>query len=272
MQLVVLAGVGDAEALGKAVAEVVGCTALQCNAVVHHRLDCIGSLCTCELFLLGFLTDYRRDSQCLGIKIAVNLEHFEGFFLGFLSGGVHCVAFLPEEFRGAKERTGCLFPSYDRAPLVVELGQVAVGVDYLFIMLAEKRFGCGADGEALGELFLTADCYPRTFGSEALDVILFLLEKAFGDKHRHIDILVACLLKAPVHIRLHKLPDCIAVGADYHAALYARIINELSLFYYIGVPFCKVLVAAGDSLDHFFVVSHIYSSKKVFYRNISIIL
>lgn len=202
------------------------------------------------------MTDNCRDRKGLAVKIVVNVEHTQGLLLSLLRGFVHCMTLLPQKFRGAQERTGGFFPSYNAAPLVVELWKVAVGVDDLFVVLAEKRLGGWAHSQTLVELFLTADSYPCTFGSKALNVILLLLEQAFGDKHRHINVLVTGLLKAAVKVSLDIFPNSVAVGTDHHAALYAGIINQLCLFYDVGIPFCKILVAACDSLDHFFIVSH----------------
>ena len=238
---------------------------------MHHRLYRIGGLGARELFLLGFSADNRGNSHCFLIEIVVNIEHFKGFFLSLLGGGVHSVTLLPEELGGAQERTGSFFPSYNAAPLIVELGQVAVCIDDLFIVLAEKCFGCRANGKTLGELFLTADSYPSALGSKALDVVFFLLQKAFGNKHGHVNVLMACFLKASVQVGLNKLPDSVAVGADHHAALYARIVYKLGLFYYVGVPFCEINVAARNCLDHFFVACHISASVGFLLYNISII-
>ncbi len=260
VELVVLAGKGDAKALGKAVSEIVRGAALQSNAVVHHRLDGIGSLRAGELLLFGLLTGHGRDRHGFGIKIGVDLEHTQGLFLCFLGGGVHGVTLLPEKFRGAQERTRGLFPSHHAAPLVVELGQVAVGVDDLFVVLTEQGLGGRTHSQTLGELFLTADRHPRTLRRKALHMILFALQKALGNKHGHIDVFVTGLLEASVHVRLHQLPNRVAVGTDNHAALDARIISQLRLFDNVGVPFCKILVAARDSLDHLFISSHMNAS------------
>ena len=203
VELVVLACVGDAEALCEAVAEIVRGSALKSNAVVHHRFDGICRLGARELFLLGFLTDNCGNSEGLGVKVGVDLEHSQGFLLSLLGGGVHGVTLLPEKLRGSQKRTGGFFPAYHAAPLVIELGKVAVGLDNLFIVLAEERFGGGTNRKTLGELFLTADRYPRAFGCKALYVVFFSLKKALGNEHRHIHVLVTGFLEASVHVSLH---------------------------------------------------------------------
>ena len=172
------------------------------------------------------------------------------------------MTFLPEEFRCTKERTGCLFPSYNAAPLIVELRKITVCVDNLFIMLTEKSFRCRTDAKTLLKLFLTAYSNPCTFGGKALNMVFFFLQKTFGNKHRHINILVTCFFETAVKVSLNIFPDSISVGADNHTALYARIVNELSFFNDVGVPFCKVLISACDSFNHFFVVCHYIPSVK----------
>ena len=256
MELVVLAGVGDAEALGKTIAEVVGSTALECDAVVHHWLNGVGRFRAGKFFLLGLLTDDRRNRECLGVEIAVDVQHTQGLLLRFFRSGVHGVTFLPEKFGGAQEGTGGLFPADDRAPLIVKLGQVAVGIDDLLVMLAEQGLRGRTDSQTLVELFLTADRHPCAFGRKALNVVFLALQETFGNEHRHVDVLVTGLLEAAVKVSLHELPDRVTVGADHHAALYAGIVNQFRLFDDIGIPFCKILVAAGNRLDHFFIFSH----------------
>ena len=219
MELVVLACVCYAEALCKAVAEVVRGTALQSNAVVHHRLTCIGFFCACKFFLFGLSADYRRNCKRFSVEALVNVEHTQCFFSCLFLCFVHCVTFLPQELGSTQERTCCLFPSNNTAPLIVKLGQITVCIDYLLVMLAEKRFGSRANAKTLGKLFLSSDCYPRTFGSKSLNVVFFLLKQAFGDKHWHIDILVTCFLKSAVKVSLYIFPDCIAVRSDYHTSL-----------------------------------------------------
>ena len=80
---------------------------------------------------------------------------------------------------------------------------------------------------------------PCNLGSKALDMILFSLKKAFGNKHGHHDVFVAESLESRVEILLNVSPNCIAVGSDYHAALKRGILGKLCLSYNIGIPFAK---------------------------------
>ena len=91
-------------------------------------------------------------------------------------------------------------------------------MDDICVVFAEQDFGGGADAKALGQLFLSAMCYPGDFGGEACYVIFFFLEEAFGDKHRHIYVFVAGGFEAAVEFGLDVFPYCVAVGADDHAA------------------------------------------------------
>ena len=121
-------------------------------------------------------------------------------------------------------------------------------------MLAEERLGGGTDGKSLGELVLAAKGYPRALGRKSLYVILFLLEKALGDKHGHVNILVTERLEARVKILLNVLPDRIAVGTDDHASLDAGVVDQLCFFYNVGEPLREVHVHGRDLLHHFCIV------------------
>ena len=188
---------------------------------MHHRLDCVCSLCTCKLFFFCFLTDNSRNSECLSVEIVVNVEHTECFVHSLLGCFVHCVTFLPQELRSSKERTCCFLPSYNTAPLVVELWKVSVCSDNFLIMLAEKSLGGRSYAKTLSELFATAYSNPSTFRSKALNVVFFLLQKAFRNKHWHIYIFVTCFLKTSVEVSLNIFPDSITVRADNHTTLDA---------------------------------------------------
>ena len=108
------------------------------------------------------------------------------------------------------------------------------------VMLAEKRFGGGTDAKSFGQNILTADRHPCALGSKALNVILFALKERFGNKHRHINILVTEPLELSVKYVLDILPDGVAVGTDYHAALDSGIIGKLSFFDNVGIPLSKI--------------------------------
>ena len=127
----------DFKGFGKVVAEVVGGTCLQALAVVHHRFDGVSSLCAGKLFRVGLFAADNRHSQLLLTEVSIDIQDALGFRDCILSGFVHGVAFLPEEFAGTQERTGGFFPTNDAAPLVVQLWQVTVGFDDVFVVVAE---------------------------------------------------------------------------------------------------------------------------------------
>ena len=240
LDLIVACGVLDVESLCKTVAEVVSCTALKSNAVVHHGLYGVGLNSTRELLLLGLLTLDYGNSERLLIEIGINVEHTDGLLTRLFFGLVHSVTLLPEELGGAEERTGGLFPTNNVAPLVVELRQVAVGLNDILVVLAEKSLGGRTDDKSFGELVLSADGYDRALGSKARNVIGFLLQKRLGDEHRHIYVLVTELLELGVKDALDILPDRVSVGADDHTSLNARIVNQLRFLYNVGIPLGKI--------------------------------
>ena len=257
-----IAAVGelDIEGAGEAVPEVVGGTALQTLAIVHHGLDGIGLLGTREFFLIGLDALDDGDGQVFFTHFGIDIQHPHRFCLGFLGGLVHGVALLPQEFGAAQEGAGGFFPAHDAAPLVIQLGQVAVAVDDVGIVLAEQRFAGGAHAQALLQLFLAAHGDPCHLGGEALYVVLFLLQQAFRDEHGHIDVLVAGGLEHPVEDMLDILPDGIAVGADDHAAADAAVIDQLGLFNDVGIPLCEIVLHRGDFGYHFLLICHNFCS------------
>ena len=174
--LIVLIGELNVESLGEAVTEVVGGTGLQCLTVVHQSLDAVGSLGTGELVALGLATLDNGHSQILLTELGVDVQHLLGLDDGLLGGGVDGVTLLPQELTGAQERTGGLFPTYHADPLVVQLGQVAVGMDDIGEVLAEQGLGGGTHAQALLQLLAAAEGDPSHLGSEALYVILLLLQ------------------------------------------------------------------------------------------------
>ena len=262
---------GDVKALCKAVTKVVGCTALKGNTVVHHWLDCICFLSTGKLFFLCLSTDNSRDSQGFLVEIRINLEHSKGFFPCLLLSFVHCMTLLPQKLACTQEWTGSFLPSYNRAPLVIKLWQISVCFNNLAVMLTKQGFRGWANTKSFVKLFVTANSYPSTFRSKALNMVLLLLEQTFGDKHRHIHIFVTCFLKSSVKVSLDILPDSITVWTDNHTSLNTAIINKLCLFYNVGVPLCKVLITACNGRNKLFVISHFHKPLSSLLRIVFII-
>ena len=158
-----------------------------------------------------------------------------------------------------------LLPAQDGAPLVVQLGQVPVGVDDVLIVLTEQGLGGGADAVALLQLLAAAVGDPGALGGEALHVVLFLLEQALRDEHGQVHVFVAGLLKALVQLGLDVLPEGVAVGVavgavDEHA-LDGGVVDELRLPAHVGVPLGEVHLHVGDLLHLLLVgvLSHVVS-------------
>ena len=95
-------------------------------------------------------------------------------------------------------------------------------------------------------------------------MVLFLLQKALGDQHGHIDVLHAHLLKLRIHDVLNVLPDGIAIGPVNEDALYGGVVDQLCLFAHIGVPLGKIDLHIGDLLDFLFF-RHINSSFRKYF-------
>ena len=107
---------------------------------MHQRFNGIGGNRTGKLITLGlFALDYRH-SQTLFAEVGVYVQHALSFGNGFFRGGVDGVSLLPQEFPGAQERTGGLFPADNADPLVVQLREIPVAVNNIFIVVAEQGF------------------------------------------------------------------------------------------------------------------------------------
>ena len=156
----------------------------------------------------------------------------------------------------AQEGAAGLLPAQDAAPLVVELGQVPVGVDDVLVVLAEQGLAGGADAVALLQLLTAAAGDPGALGGEALHVVLLLLQQALGDEHGHGHILVSGGLELPVQLPLHVLPDGEAVGAVDEHTLDAGVVDELRLFAHVGEPLGEVHVPGGDGVHLSLILCH----------------
>ena len=260
LQRIVLIGILHIECTGKAIAEVVRGARLQRLAVVHHSLDRIGILGAGEALLLGLLALEHRDRQVFFTELGVDVQHAHGLLARLLLGGVHGVTLLPPELARAQERAGGLFPADDRAPLVIQLGQVAPRADDLSVVLTEQRLRGRAHAQALLQLLRAAVGDPGDFGGEAFDVILFALQQGLRDKERHRHILVAGLLEHAVQCLLDILPQRLGVRPHDDAALDRRVVNHLRLFDDISIPLGEIHIHGCDLRHQLFLVCHFFCS------------
>ena len=239
-------------------------TGLKRLAVVHHRLDGVGVLRTGEALLLGLFALKHRDGEPFLEELRVDVQHADGLLHGLLSGRMDGVALLPPELAGAEERTGGLFPADNRAPLVVELRQVAPRADDFRVMLAEQGLGRRTDAQTLFELVIAAVGDPRAFRREAFYMVGLLLEQAFRNENRHRDVFVTGLLEHGVERVLDVLPQRLRVRTHDDAALDGRVVRHLGLLYNIGVPLREINVHRRNLADellficHFFYLSTMY--------------
>ena len=95
LQGVVLCCVLDTKCLCKAIAKVMAGTGLQRFTIMHQSLDGIGSFCTCEFFLLCFLSADNRHCQHFFTEISIQVQHLYGSLLCFFCGSMGSMSFLP---------------------------------------------------------------------------------------------------------------------------------------------------------------------------------
>ena len=90
---------------------------------------------------------------------------------------------------------------------LMRIGRSRQDCTHFAYIRADHGLRRGPDGERLLQLLAAADRHPGALRREALDVLLLLLQEALGDEEREVGVDVAGLLDAPVHVRLHVLPD-----------------------------------------------------------------
>ena len=246
LKLIIFIGILDTERFCESVAEVMAGTGLQCLSVMHQRLNRIGSLRTCKLLLLGLASADDRHCQYLLAEVRVQIQHLNRALLGFLCGRMRGVSLLPQELPGTEERSRLLLPAYHRTPLVVYLREVTVGVNNIFIKIAEQCLRCRSDAETLRQRVQSAVGYPCNLRCKSLHVILFFFEQTLRNKKRHVYILHAGLFESAVKLFLDILPDRIACRTDDHTSLYRGIIDQLRLFYHVRVPLCEINIHRCD--------------------------
>ena len=83
---------------------------------------------------------------------------------------------LPKELGAAEEWAGRFLPPDDRAPLVVDLGEVAIGGDEPLVHVGEKDLRGRADDEGVGKLLAPADGGHQGLRGESIDMLLLLIE------------------------------------------------------------------------------------------------
>ena len=260
LQLVVPTGEGDIIGAAELVAEIVGGGTLERLVILHHALHGIGGLCTGELLLLGLPTGHHGNCQHIFKEICIAVQLLLRLGLCLLGGFVDGVAFLPPELAGAQEGAGGLLPADDGAPLVIQHGQLAVGLQDVRPVVAEHRLGSGAEGQTLFQLFTAAHGDPSHFGGEAVDQLPFFFQQALWNQHGHCHILVAGLLKFAVHDVLDVLPNGIAIGAQDGKALDGGILHQLRLAAHVRIPLGKIHLHVGDLLN-LFIFGHFLSSQ-----------
>ena len=192
------------------------CSGLKGSAVVHECLDGIGRDCACEFLLVCLSSLDCGNCQIFGAEIRIDIQHLLSPCFSLLGAGVDSVAFLPHKLTGAQEGSGLFFPAYNAAPLVIDLGKIAVGLDLSPVKIREQGLGSRTDTGALVKLLGTTVCDPCYFGREAFDQIALLAQKMLRDQQGKIDILYADSFETCVKVLLYSLPDRIACGLVDH--------------------------------------------------------
>ena len=255
-QSIVLIRVLYTEGLSEAVTEVVAGSGLQRLTVMHQSLDGIGRNGTGKFLLLGLLSADHGDRKNLLTEIRINIQHLLSSLLGLLCRCMCRMAFLPQEFSGAKEGSCLLLPADYGAPLIVYLRQITVGSDVLLIEITEKGLRGRTYAHPLLQLACTAMGHPCNLRRKALHMILLLLQKALRDHQRKIYIFNSRLLEPCIQLALDQFPDRIAGRLQNHESLNTGVARKVCLQHHIRVPLREIILHGGDRFYHFLVVRH----------------
>ena len=256
-ELVISVSELDAVCLREVIAEVVAGTGLQSSAVVHERFDGIGCDRACEFLLVGLAALDRGDGKIFRAEVRVDVKHQLGSLDRLFHSGVDCVSLLPHELSGAKERSGLLLPADNAAPLVVVLGKISVGLDFVLVEVTEQGLGSGTHADSLLQLFLSAVSNPCNFRREAVDQVALFAEQVLRDHHGKIHVLYADCLEARVEVLLYSLPQRVARGLVDHESLDVGIGDQSRLNNNVCIPLCEILIHGCDLSYQFLLFCHL---------------
>ena len=129
-------------------------------------------------------------------------------------------------------------------------------MDLLGIQVAEQGFRSRTYTKSLLKRLQSSVGYPGYFRGKSLYMILFLLKKAFRNKHGKINILHTGLFKPSVQLMLDIFPDRISCRFDHHTAFYTGIVDKLRFFHHIRIPLGKILLHRGDLFHKLLILCH----------------
>ena len=223
---------------------------------MHQSLNGVSRLCSRKLFFVRLLSADHWNRQNLLAEISVKVQHLDRSLLRLFGSCMGGMSFLPQEFSGAKEGTGCLFPAHYRAPLIIYLRKISVGLDIFLVKVTEKRLGGRTYAKSFLKRFQTSVSHPGNLRSKTFYVILFFLKKRLRNKHRHVNILYPCLFKSFVKLMLDIFPESITCRLDDHAAFHAGISAQFRFFYHVGIPLGEIFLHGSDGFYKFLFFCH----------------
>ena len=247
-QCVIFVCVLDSECFGKTISEVMACTGLKSFSIVHQGLDGVSSLSTCKFLFICLLAFNNRNCKNFLTEICIDVQHLDGTLLSFLCCCMCCMSFLPQELSGTKERTCCFLPANNRAPLIVNLRKVSVGLDLFLVEIAEQSLGSRTYAKSLLKQIKTAMSYPCNLRGKTFYMIFLFIKKRLRDKDRHVNVLYTGFFKSAVKLMLDILPDRITCRFDRHTALNTCIATKLSLLNNVCIPLSKILIHRRNGL------------------------
>ena len=203
----VATGVRDAVGPRELVAEVVRRGRLQRLSVAHHRLGGERLPGAGEPLTGALAPGQHRHRQHRLLHVDVHPMQDRQALCYRLGGRlVGRVTLLPEELGRAQEEPGPQLPPHHVRPLVVEQGQIAVGLDPARICAPDGCLGRGPNHERLVEHRSARLGHNRDLRREPVDEVALSGEHRLWNQQREVDVLVAGGLDPVVELRAGGAP------------------------------------------------------------------
>mmetsp|Transcript_29181 Transcript_29181/g.61977 ORF Transcript_29181/g.61977 Transcript_29181/m.61977 type:complete len:300 (+) Transcript_29181:1047-1946(+) len=205
------------------------------------RLHRSRSMTARKLLLLRLIPRNDRNGQKLLVHPPVQIQRLHHHLISILVRRMRRMTLLPQKLPRSQKRSGILeLPPHDVTPLIQLQRQIPMTSNPISKCRIHDRLGSGPDGNGSSQLPVTGMSHPRHFGSESLDVILFLFQSIFRNEHGKIRVFHAQFLDLDVEPVLDQFPYFVGPGTEDVAAGDVVVGNHFGEDDDIGVPHGEV--------------------------------
>ena len=133
LQLVVIVDELHIEALSEVLSQEVAGSALESLAILHHGLDGVSILGTCEALCLALHTLDHGHCHIVLSEVGIHIQHLLSLCYCLFLSGMSRMTFLPQELCSAKEQACTHLPAHHVSPLIHQDRQIAITLDPVLI-------------------------------------------------------------------------------------------------------------------------------------------